>query len=48
MEKTKLNAGRKKAKWRRNHVATLETETRTLPGKLQLRGATEMNGNGLV
>ena len=45
---TKLNARGKKAESERSHVALLETDTGTLPGKPQPRGNTQINGNGLV
>ena len=47
MEKTKLNAGRKEVESRRSHVAPLETDARTLPGKPQPHGYTQITGNGL-
>ena len=46
--KTKLNAGRKRAESERCHVALIETDTGTLPGKLQSHGDTQINGDGLI
>ena len=45
MEKTKLNAGGKKAESERS---LLETDTGTLPGKPQPCGDTQINGDGLI
>ena len=48
MGKTKLNAGRKEAESKRSHVALPETDARTLPGKPQPCGYTQINGDGLT
>ena len=45
--KTKLNAGKKKGRVRRRPVAPLETDARTLAGKPQSCGDTQINRNGL-
>ena len=42
-----MNAGREKAESERSHVAVLETDARTLPGKPQSHGDTQINTNGL-
>ena len=47
-EKTKLNAGRKKAESMRNRVAPPETDTGTLPQKPHPCGDTQINGDGLI
>ena len=47
MEKTKLNVGRKEAESKKSHVAMPETDARTLNGKPQPRGNTQINRNGL-
>ena len=47
MGKTKLNAGRKKAELERSHVALPQTEARTLLGKPQPCGDTQINRNWL-
>ena len=47
MGKTKLNAGRKKVESERNHVALLETDAKTLAGKPQQCGDTQINRNEL-
>ena len=46
MGKTKLEAGKKKAKSERSHVAPLEPD-RTLAGKPQPCDDTQINRNGL-
>ena len=46
--KTKLNAGRKKMESVRSHVAPLETDTGTWPGKPQPHGNTQINRDGLI
>lgn len=43
----KLNIGRTEAELERSHVALLETDSRTLPGKPQPNVNTEINRNGL-
>ena len=46
MGKTKLDAGRKMES-ERSHVALLEIDTGTFPGKAQSLGDTQINRNGL-
>ena len=46
MGKTKQNIGRKEMKSERDHVVLLEPD-RTLPGKPQPRGNTQITRNGL-
>ena len=49
MGKTKLNAGRKKAKSRRSHVALPEIDSRqNLASKPQSCGDIQMNINGFI
>ena len=47
MEKTKWNPRRKKEELERSHVALSETDARTLAGKSQPCGDTQINRNGL-
>ena len=48
MGKTKLYAGRKKEKLERSHVSPPETDAKTLAGKPQPCGNTQINKNGLI
>ena len=43
-----MNDGKKKAESERSHVAPLETDTRTLPGKPQPHGDIQINRDGLI
>ena len=45
---TKLNAGRKKVKSVKSHVAPSETDIGTLSGGPQPHGDTQTNGDGLI
>ena len=47
MGKTKLNAGRKKAELERSRIASPEIDIRTLLGKSQPCGDTQIIGDGL-